>query len=116
MTCKRTRSVVVLGAVGAAFACAVVAGMLSRGLVRAGDEPASGGQKPSATVTALAGALQDKDPSVRKAAAQSLGRIGKEATAAVPALTEALQDREVDVRGAAALALGRMGAEAKTAV
>src|SRR6266436_293168 len=79
--------------------------------VRADDkEP-----EPPAAVKALAEALQDKDAEVRKNAAQSLGRIGKEAKFAVKALTEALKDTDLDVRGASALALGRIGKEAVSA-
>src|SRR5436305_14203035 len=71
----------------------------------ADDKP----REPSPAVTALAEALADMDTDVRKNAAASLGRIGKDAKAAVPALAAALADAEADVRGAAALALGRIG-------
>src|SRR3954454_959052 len=66
-------------------------------------------------VKALVDALKDRDPDVRKAAAQSLGRIGRDAKAAVPALAAALDDAVVDVRGASALALGRVGPDARDA-
>src|SRR5205085_2215319 len=59
-------------------------------------------QETPAAVKALAEALKDKDADVRKNAAVSLGRIGKEAKGAVPALAAVLKDGETDVRGAAA--------------
>jgi HEAT repeat protein len=60
--------------------------------------------------------LKDKDPSIRKNAAQALAHIGPEAKAAIPALTETLKDKDGSVRGFAAQALGNMGPEAKAAV
>src|SRR5579862_612522 len=69
----------------------------------------------SPAVQALADALKDKDADVRKNAAVSLGRIGKEARGAVPALTAALKDDDVNVRGASATALGRIGKDAASA-
>src|SRR4051812_4573046 len=66
-------------------------------------------EKVPEAIKALAETLKDKDPDVRKNAALSLGRIGKDARFAVPALIESLKDSEVDVRGASAMALGRIG-------
>jgi len=62
-------------------------------------------EEPPAAVKGLMEALKDKDAEVRKNAAISLGRIGKEAKDAVPALAAALKDSDTDVRGATALAL-----------
>jgi RNA polymerase sigma factor (sigma-70 family) len=39
--------------------------------------------------------LKDKDPDVRRKAAEAVGRIGSDAKAAVPALLDALEDEEV---------------------
>src|SRR3954470_15061012 len=70
-------------------------------------------EKPVADVAAQ---LKDKDPKIRRAAAQELGRRGVKAVAAVPALTEALSDSIADVRTAAAEAIGGIGVTAKSAV
>src|SRR5215470_4855254 len=70
-------------------------------------------EKPIANVAAQ---LKDKDPKVRRAAAQELGRRGVKAVAAVPALTEALSDSIAQVQTAAAEALGGIGVTAKSAV
>src|SRR5262245_33266996 len=56
--------------------------------------------KPEAKdqVPALMAALTDRDPEVRRSAAETLGSIGQEAYAAVPALMAALKDQESNVR------------------
>jgi HEAT repeat protein/beta-lactamase regulating signal transducer with metallopeptidase domain len=61
----------------------------------------------SATITALAGAISDSDPSVRLAAVNSLG--GLQDPAAITALAKALrEDTDARVREAAAWALGEI--------
>ena len=60
----------------------------------------------SAVAAALVGALRDKDPGVREAAAKGLGQIAPDANAVVPALLEATRDKNEWVRGAAVGALG----------
>ena len=55
---------------------------------------------------ALSQALQDKDPGVRAAVADALGRIAAEPEAAMPALLLAAKDEDEWVRGAAVAALG----------
>lgn len=69
-----------------------------------------------AGVNSLVASLKDQRKEVRRAAAESLGRLGAEAKAALPALIEALKDADADVRWMAADALGQIGGEAKTAV
>jgi HEAT repeat protein len=61
---------------------------------------------------ALAEALRDQDPFVRREAALSLGRLGPDARAATAALRMALRDRKPDVRKASAEALRRIDTEA----
>ncbi len=58
----------------------------------------------------------EKEASVRREVAVTLGRFGKLAKQAVPALTDALGDKDDGVKAAAAEALGRVGPEARTAV
>jgi HEAT repeat protein len=62
-------------------------------------------------VLVLAGALNDSDPAVRGAAADTLRRMGKEAAEAAPALVTLFKDAKSDelTRTQAALALGRIG-------
>ena len=69
-----------------------------------------------AGVTPLAGVLKDKnaETSVRRKAAEALGKIGSDAKDAVRALTDALKDREI--RTEAAISLGEIGPGAKAAV
>jgi HEAT repeat protein len=74
-----------------------LAGVLSK--VKDGPTTAAGAD-------ALVGALTDKDPSVREAAAKGLGQIGPDPKAVVPALLEATRDVNQWVRGAAVAALG----------
>ena len=74
-------------------------------------------QKQSASdVDNLREMLKDKDPNIRRNAAQALGNVGPEAKAAVPALTETLKDKDDFVCQCAAYALGNIGPEAKAAV
>ena len=72
-------------------------------------------QMGQSAVPALAEALQDKEPGVRRSAAEALGWIGPKAQDAVPALVEALQDKEL-VRQGAMEALGQIGPAAQAAV
>jgi HEAT repeat protein len=55
----------------------------------------------------------EKEPSVRREVAASLGRFGPASKQAVQPLTAALTDPDAGVRAAAADALGRVGADAK---
>jgi HEAT repeat protein len=61
------------------------------------------------SVSALIGALADKEANVRAQAARSLRAIGESAGAAVPALTKTLFDGEGNVRISSARALGAIG-------
>jgi HEAT repeat protein len=62
-------------------------------------------------VPALVKALQDKEPGVRRSAAEVLGAMGLEAKDAVPALAEARRKDDVEaVRKAADEALQRIQA------
>ena len=54
-------------------------------------------------------ALTDSNQAVRRAAAEALGAMGKEAAAAMPKLAAALQDSDEMVQAAAAEALGAIG-------
>jgi uncharacterized protein (TIGR03067 family) len=67
-------------------------------------------------VPALIGALDDKQPAVRRLAARALGRVGPPAKEAVPALCGSLKDAEAPVRQAAVAALVRLGPAAQAAV
>ena len=60
--------------------------------------------------------LKDKDPKVRIAASETLGRLGWRATPAVPALTAAIKDPETEVRLAATNTLRELGTASETAV
>jgi HEAT repeat protein len=72
---------------------------------------------PRTAVQDLSESLQDKEPSVRVTAAQSLGRLGKSAKKAVPSLIEVVQkDKEALVVGAAIWALGEVGPGAEDAL
>jgi HEAT repeat protein len=51
--------------------------------------------------------LRDRDPTLRHAAAQSLGRLGDKT--ALPVLIESLEDDDTDVRDAIVAALSRLG-------
>src|SRR5947209_16437143 len=92
--------------------------------VRAQDASKSAAKGPTAeaakmtekAVGDVAAQLKGKDPKIRRAAAQELGRRGVKAVSAVSALTEALADSAAEVRTAAAEALGGIGVTAKSAV
>src|SRR4051794_4468653 len=71
------------------------------------------GERDSAQVIQ---ALADKDDSVRRKAAYTLGRIVPDAGTAIPPLIKALADGQGDVRQAAAEALARFGAAAVPAL
>jgi HEAT repeat protein len=60
---------------------------------------------------------EDKNADVRKAAAEALGKIGRDPKEAVPALVEAMKtDRAAPVKVAAINALGQFGPDARAAV
>jgi HEAT repeat protein len=61
-------------------------------------------------VPGLVRALEDKNTSVRRIAAEALGNLGSEG--AIPGLLRAIQDKDYEVRGRATEALGKLGAEA----
>jgi HEAT repeat protein len=72
---------------------------------------------PKTAVQDLTDSLQDKEPSVRVTAAQSLGKLGKSSRKAVPSLIEMVQkDKEPFVVGAAIWALGEIGPGAEDAL
>ena len=77
------------------------AGSLARVASKQNDGPTT-----AAAAAALVGALMDKDPAVREAAAKGLGQIRPDPKAVVPALLEATREENVWVRGAAVAALG----------
>lgn len=54
--------------------------------------------------------LKDKDPAVRRSAAEALGKLGPQAQHAAGALGRALRDEDPHVVFDAAFALGRIGA------
>jgi hypothetical protein len=64
------------------------------------------GPMTSAVAAALVGALRDKDPAVREAAAKVLGQIAPDPDAVVPALLETTRNKNEWVRGTAVAALG----------
>jgi HEAT repeat protein len=72
------------------------------------------GPHASAAVPALIRTLADRDPDVRRAAKEALGKVdpnwpqAPQAGSAVPALVQALADRDPDVRWAAEEALGKV--------
>jgi HEAT repeat protein len=63
-------------------------------------------------VTALTEMLKDKARSRRVAAAEVLGRIGKDAAAAVPTLVLLVRDRDWQVREKAAAAMKKIDPDA----
>jgi TIR domain/HEAT repeats len=73
------------------------------------------GPAAASAVPALAEALKDHDPGIRRSAADALGGIGPAAASAVPALAEALKDQHASVRQSAANALGGIGPAAAKA-
>lgn len=64
----------------------------------------------------LLGGLQDTSDTVRKYAANCLGRQKANPNIVVPALIKVLSDKDPDVRMYAVIALGKFGPEAKVAV
>jgi len=73
------------------------------------------GNTDTGTVAVLSKALTDKSPVVRVAAAEALGKIGRDQEA-LAVLREALKHENDWVRHSAALALDRLGDKAKPAV
>jgi HEAT repeat protein len=71
------------------------------------------GPTTAAAARALVLALTDKDPAVRAAVANALGRIVPEPRATVPALLRATEDADEWVRGAAVMALGLIQRKAR---
>jgi HEAT repeat protein len=65
---------------------------------------------PAQVIPRLTAVLKDRNPELRRTAAQSLGKIARKE--AVPALVEALRDPDAGVRRHAAWALGMIGADA----
>ena len=63
----------------------------------------------SSAVPELIGALNYRNPAVRKSVIVALGRVGGEAREAMPAMLVALHDVNTDVRCAAVDCLGRLG-------
>ena len=125
---KRRAAVVALGQIAAAnkseFVTAVTA--IGRALqndaapaVRQQAATVIGQQKVEdalVVLTDLTSAVRvEKEPSVRREVAVTLGRFGKLAKQAVPALTDALADKDDGVKAAVAEALGRVGPESREA-
>lgn len=69
-----------------------------------------------AAVPGLIEALRSSDPTVRRKAADVLGRLGSDAKDATPDLVRLLDDPDESVRKAAARTLGRIGPPAEEAV
>ena len=74
------------------------------------------GPKAKATVPALATALDDKDPDVRREVLFALAAIGPDSAEATPAIIEELVDPNQTNRAVAAFALGKIGPAAKAAL
>ena len=125
---KRRAAVVALGQIAAAnkseFVTAVTA--IGRALqndaapaVRQQAATVIGQQKVEdalVVLTDLTSAVRvEKEPSVRREVAVTLGRFGKLAKQAVPALADALADNDDGVKAATAEALGRVGPESRAA-
>ena len=126
---KRRAAVVALGEIAAANKAEFVTALSAVGralqndaspLVRQQAATVIGQQKvedAAAVLADLTTAVRvEREPSVRREVAVTLGRFGKLAKQAVPALTDALSDPNDGVKAAAAEALGRVGPEARTAV
>lgn len=76
-----------------------------------GDRAANAlGKVGSPAIPALSVALRDRNPVVRRRAAEALGAIGRPAASTAPEVTELLGDPVRHVRASAARALGMMGA------
>ncbi len=69
-----------------------------------------------AVLTALTGATQDPEPSVRMQAVQSLGSLAPDNQSAIPPIEDALKDAEANVRIEAVKALGHVGTNATPVV
>jgi HEAT repeat protein len=69
-----------------------------------------------AGLTAMIGALKDRDEVVRGETARVLGQMGPNAERAIPALVEATKDPERSVRREAVHALGRIGGDTARSV
>jgi HEAT repeat protein len=67
-------------------------------------------------LSALIGALQDRDARTRGLAAQAIGEIGSDASAAVPALIALLLDPEEGSRNSACIGLAGIGPGAREAL
>ena len=126
---KRRAAVVALGEIAAANKSEFVTAISAVGralqndaspLVRQQAATVIGQQKVDDAAVVLidltAAVRVEKEPSVRREVAVTLGRFGKLAKQSVPALTDALGDKDDGVTAAAAEALGRVGPEARTAV
>jgi HEAT repeat protein len=74
------------------------------------------GPKAGVAAPALAAALGDPNPEVRREALFALASMGPEAAPALAAITQALDDPEMRVRAIAAYALGRIGEGAHGAI
>ena len=70
----------------------------------------------SPAIPALSVALRDRDPVVRRRAAEALGAMGRPAASTVPELTSLLDDPVRHVRESAARALGKIGATDDSAI
>ena len=75
-----------------------------------------GKAKVKEALPSLIKALSDKEPDVRKSAADAIMRIGPYAKDAIPALIKALTDKESEIRRTAADALFTMREEARAAI
>jgi HEAT repeat protein len=60
--------------------------------------------------------LKDKDPTLRRAAADTLGQLGPMAAPAVPGLMALLRDRDPQIRSVAVVSLGQIGPPARRAL
>jgi HEAT repeat protein len=74
------------------------------------------GPKAKEAVPALAAALADEDPAVRREVLFALAAIGADAASAAAAIQKSLADPETRNRATAAFALGRIGPSAAAAV
>lgn len=74
------------------------------------------GPKAGVAAPALAAALSDPNPEVRREALFALASMGPDAAPALAAITKALDDPEMPVRAIAAYALGSIGEGAQSAV
>ena len=125
---KRRAAVVALGQIAAANKSEFVTAVTAIGRALQNDAAPAVRQQAAAVIgqqkvedalvvlTDLTSAVRvEKEPSVRREVAVTLGRFGKLAKQAVPALIEALADKDDGVKAATAEALGRVGPEARAA-